>query len=80
MERVVLGYVTLAKKRGDVKFREAQWGEAELGSADDVARDVVRKVRAGEFSEIGSPWGGIGSMGALCGLGMIAPDDGGDDA
>ena len=46
---VKLGYVLLPKDTGKVQFCDAEWTADELAAADDVARDVVRKVRAEKF-------------------------------
>ena len=86
MEGAVLGYVTLSRRRGEVGFKPAPWGEAELSSADEMARTVVRRVWGGEFATIGDPWSGSASVAALCGIGLIgedaldesSPGDGGD--
>ena len=46
---VGLGYIVLPKSTADVGFSRAAWTDAELDSADCVACDVARKVRAQEF-------------------------------
>jgi RecB family exonuclease len=46
---VQVGYVLLPKDTTRTEFRLADWSEAELAAADEVARDVVRNVRAQRF-------------------------------
>jgi hypothetical protein len=46
---VILGYLLLPKTLEDVGPALAGWTEAELGEAEEVARDVVRRLRTGEF-------------------------------
>lgn len=42
---VALGYILLPKSLASVKGELATWGEDDLRSADDAARDVVRRLR-----------------------------------
>lgn len=44
-----LGYITLPKDTSEVNVRIAEWLPQELKEADDLARDVVRQLRAGKF-------------------------------
>jgi hypothetical protein len=44
-----LGYLSIPKDRAKVGFNKAEWSEARLEQADDVARDVIRKLRREEF-------------------------------
>jgi RecB family exonuclease len=46
---VELGYVLLPKDPGDTQFALASWSDDELDAADEVARDVIRRIRAEEF-------------------------------
>jgi len=46
---VQLGYVSLPKDVEKVEFCMAQWTEADLAAADEVARQVVRGIRAERF-------------------------------
>ncbi len=48
-ETVRLGYVLLPKSVDNVGFQLAEWSLDELKQADEVARDVVRGIRAGRF-------------------------------
>jgi ATP-dependent helicase/nuclease subunit B len=44
-----LGYVTLPRDAAGCGFLMAEWSEAELQEADEVAREVVRAIRAERF-------------------------------
>jgi ATP-dependent helicase/nuclease subunit B len=84
-QQVQLGYIALPKKPGDVQLLEASWSADELAEADDVARAVVRRVRAGDFHHLGDSPPEDGVMAALCGVGFIgggrrASRSEGDDA
>jgi hypothetical protein len=46
---VKLGYILLPKKPDNVGLAKADWSEAELVSADEMAFQVVRQVRAQQF-------------------------------
>jgi RecB family exonuclease len=48
-----LGYVVLPGEREQTGERMAEWSEADLEAAWEVARQVVRDVRAGRFAELG---------------------------
>lgn len=45
-----LGYIVLPKDVAKVKFDEATWDEAALAAADAAAWEVVRRIRAREFT------------------------------
>ncbi len=45
-----LGYIALPKDPEECDFLIAPWTEAELESAEEVARDVVRTLRARTFA------------------------------
>ncbi|MEX2176056.1 MAG: PD-(D/E)XK nuclease family protein [Pirellulaceae bacterium] len=47
--RVELGYIRIPKELRKIGEAIATWSDAELRSADEVARHVVRSVRAGVF-------------------------------
>jgi hypothetical protein len=53
--RIELGYILAPKDVRLVELALAEWSEAELNAADEVARNVIRKIQAGEFDEITSP-------------------------
>lgn len=46
---IEVGYIALPKDAGKVEFLHADWSVEQLASAIDTARDVVRRIRAGEF-------------------------------
>jgi RecB family exonuclease len=48
-EECQLGYVSLPKDTNRVGFQLATWTAAELAAADDVARDVIRRIRRQDF-------------------------------
>lgn len=50
---IELGYIALA--RDHCEYAPAHWTSAELEQADEVARDIVRKVRAGDFQSLTQP-------------------------
>jgi hypothetical protein len=46
---VKLGYISLPKDTGKTGALLAEWAEAELAEADEVAREVARGILAGTF-------------------------------
>lgn len=44
-----LGYITLSKDTSRIDFLQAQWSEAELEEADQLAYEIVRAVRSEHF-------------------------------
>ncbi len=48
--RIQLGYIQLPKSVDGVKFEPAEWALADLASADDRARGVIRDIRAELFT------------------------------
>ncbi len=46
---VLMGYILLPKKLDDIGFYEAPWTADQLGSADETARQIMRKLRQAEF-------------------------------
>ena len=70
---VELGYICLPRDLKEVGSRAATWTDDELAGARDVAADVVRSIRAGQFSGIGANPPGDVILRAICGLDMIAP-------
>lgn len=46
---VRLGYIVLPRAEGQVKEHLADWSEAELQEADEVARGLLRAIRSGAF-------------------------------
>ena len=47
--RVQLAYLNLPKKADDVSVQVARWSATDLEGALDSARDIVRRIRAGNF-------------------------------
>jgi ATP-dependent helicase/DNAse subunit B len=75
---VGLGYIVIPGQPQDVKVHQAEWSEAQLQAADNAARDVVRKIRAGEFFSLGDQPPDSGILGAICGLNLVTGDPGPD--
>ena len=46
---IKLGYILLSKKLDEIGFSEVSWTEDVLRTADDMARQVVRRIRKGMF-------------------------------
>ena len=47
--RVTTGYVLMPKKLEDVGFDPANWQPEELHAADELARDIIRKIRMSQY-------------------------------
>jgi len=47
--RVTTGYVLMPKKLEDVGFNQTNWAPEELHAADELARDIIRKIRMSEY-------------------------------
>ncbi len=84
---ILLGYIAVPIRPGPAEPRMAEWTPEELESAMDAARSVVERVQAGEFFELGDHPPDSGTLGLICGEGLILHephDDGevgqGDDA
>ena len=67
---VKLGYVRVADKPEFIGEKLAEWGEEELRSADEAAGEVVRKIRAKEFTEEGEEPPTEGVFGNIFGEGV----------
>ena len=48
---VTTGYVLLPKKLEDIGFDQTHWGPDELHAADELAREIIRKIRGNEYWE-----------------------------
>ncbi len=46
---VELGYITLPRQANEAGFHLAAWTPEELQAADEAAREVIRRIRRGEF-------------------------------
>jgi ATP-dependent helicase/nuclease subunit B len=53
--RIELGYILAPKDVRQVELALAEWSAEELAAADEVARQVIRKIQAGAFDDITSP-------------------------
>jgi hypothetical protein len=53
--RLELGYILLPKDAQQVGLALAEWTAEELDAADEVARQVIRQIRAGVFEPLTSP-------------------------
>jgi hypothetical protein len=53
--RIELGYILLPKDVQQIGLALAEWGASELAEADEVARHVIRQIRAGVFEPLASP-------------------------
>ena len=52
---VATGYVLLAKNLDEVGFHAAEWEPEVLATADEKAREIIRKIRLGEYEMSGKP-------------------------
>lgn len=66
-----LGYITLPRDLDGIRFDQAGWEAADLESADEAARDVIRAVRSGRFGLLGDAPPEEGVMGWLCASGFL---------
>ncbi len=68
----LLGYIELARRDADAGFSVAHWSDAEIADAFVTAREVVRRIRAGKFSDLGTfpPYDPV--LNALAGRGLLA--------
>jgi len=72
---ITLGYIAVPAKPGAAEQMLALWSTADLESADTAARDVISRVLAGEFFDLGDNPPDAGAMGLICGAGLILDDD-----
>lgn len=70
-----LGYISLSRDLDDIKFDPAGWEQDDLDQADEVARDIVRKVRACQFEDLGDAPPEDGVLGWLCAQGFLVNDE-----
>ncbi len=74
-----LGYCSIGKEGEDICFDFASWTAQELEEALDAARDVVRRVRAGDFKDTGrTPYEPI--FAAMVNEGLGTPSERGEEA
>jgi RecB family exonuclease len=77
---VELAYFNLPKKLDDTKTIPAEWDDAMLSSADETAREVIRKLRRGEFGKPVRPAPRFSEdFAAICLDNLYSPPDLGDD-
>ncbi len=62
-----LAWIALPTAANESCIVEAEWSDEQLDEADKAMADVVRRVRRGEFSELGRCPPGTGILGWLCG-------------
>ncbi len=77
--KVQLGYVGLSREVRDELFAELTLAPELLDEALDTAREVVRRIRAGEFTELGERPPYDASLAALSGVGLLSADEDSDD-
>ncbi|HET6884365.1 MAG TPA: PD-(D/E)XK nuclease family protein [Pirellulales bacterium] len=65
-DNVGLGYILLPKSLSAVKDELAPWEQTDLESADETAREVVRKIRGQEFWPPASPGPSFDDFAAIC--------------
>lgn len=74
-----LAYVCLPAKAMETGLALAEWSADELASAEDCARHVIRRVRRGEFFELGNKPASKGVEGWLVGAGLVEEDECGNE-
>ena len=72
VERPALGIVVVGKDAGDTGIEIAGWDAAVIDDALDAARDVARKVRRGEFFDLGRSFPDDPILLAIAGKGLVA--------
>lgn len=79
---VEFGYVALPRALDDVGGLMVEWSEEDLGSADETAREVVRRLRTGVVRFVGakSGYGSYDPFAALLGTRLLVAARGGDGA
>ncbi len=70
-----LGYISLSRDLDAIKFDPAGWEQADLDQADELARAVVRDVRACRFEDLGEAPPEDGVLGWLCAQGFLINDE-----
>jgi ATP-dependent helicase/DNAse subunit B len=74
-----MGYVCLPMRATDTSLRPASWGPDDLASAEECAREVIRRIRQRDFFSLGTSPPTEGVMGWLAGTGFVAAHDGETD-
>lgn len=70
-----LGYVNLSREETDDLFAPFTCSDEDHAAALEVAREVVRAIRAGEFERVGEREPFDASLAALCGFGLLSDDE-----
>jgi len=70
-DTTVLAIVSLPKATAGIELSAGEWTGDELAEADETARDVVRRIRAGEFGDAGRVWYREGALAELAGVGFV---------
>ncbi len=68
---VKLGFILLPRSPGDVGFQIADWTDADLAAAEDVAMQIVRDIRDGKFEPTADP-PQFDDFGDICGVQQLA--------
>lgn len=53
--KTAMGYVLLAKNLDEVGFHSASWEPEVLATADERAREIIRRIRLGDYKMSGKP-------------------------
>ena len=53
--KTAMGYVLLAKNLDEVGFHSANWEPEVLATADERAREIIRRIRLGDYKMSGKP-------------------------
>jgi hypothetical protein len=69
---VKLGYVPLARKASSTGFVEGGWTREELEAGIECAREIVRDIREGRFSELGDFPDRDRVLAAIAGRGLLS--------
>ena len=80
---VALGYITIPRDTGLIQARMGPWDDAVLAEADEVAAEVIRKVRAGDWFTPGKVPRYDPITRAVFGVGLLtgdAPEEGEEGA
>lgn len=76
---VALGYITIPRDTGLIQARMGKWDDAVLAEADEVAADVIHRVRAGDWFSSGKVPRYDPITRAVFGVGLLTGDASEDD-
>jgi len=65
--KLTMGYVTVPSSPSGVQEMLVDWSDADLADADAKAREIVEKVRRGEFFDLGKKPPDVGTFAAIAG-------------